>query len=1178
MSSHSLSQTTAFLPGMIVRFPVSEPTDTGPNPVCTSLDEDQTDFRDFHIGRIERVSLESATATISAFVYDLQESRTSREVAAVATTCTCERRLDQITRCRVLPDSPFHCAGDPAIAGSVLAPCTDGLQGGVYLDYYVEIGGQTRRLSEAEIVVGSTRQDPDPVEQALRYELQNPCWRVPRDRVVEAYGELRSVTFGIEDLVGSRVFLLPHQAKVITRVLSGPEYRYMLADEVGLGKTIEASVIFKALRHRKPGMRALIIAPASLTHQWRNELNNKLWLDLPIVRPQEGHNGADEHVPTISAEDLAQHIHKRPGAIVSAEDLAEHGVCWSELRQRRWDLLIVDEAHHLRKTPALYKRICQLSEATERVLILTATPIQRRASEYLALLRVLDPRRYRAETEESFGRLLEAQRPVRAAITIARPLIGRDDVDVEELIEELAPLAGHLGDDATLAALLADLSALEEDPRAAHDVARQIVAYVGTNYRIESRVIRNRRKSDEIELPQRVVDTGYSYTPTSLEGQVLDDLYGYAEGYLSAAGATPLAVEYVRSLLHAAGSSPQALCATLRWREEALRRGDSDPDDGLALLSPAAPREAEQRIRRLMAAAPAPQDDASRVARLLRQAEHWQDQAAALLAGLKLAAMERPSSTRLGECVRVIYRAVAQRTEAKALVFTGWTQTAAALVPRLRSLLGHSAVERFTADMGHDALQAAADRFQSSNECCVLVCDELGGEGRNFQIADFIVHVDIPWTPAQVEQRIGRVDRLGRTPEVLSVPIFARGTVEHDLFRLWDEGLRLFTSSMSGMEIALESTQDLLAEALGRSVRDGLASLREPMRQQADDLREEVEKERLYESETDDKDHIRHFKAVSEKYRDGSVIRSAVKQWTGIAGLSNFQIEGDTMIYEARSFKVNAMRRARFLPPNMVEAARRLGNARTTRIVGTFNRDVAVRREDLVFFAPGDDPWTDAVIMNALECDRGRCCAVGFGAESAAGGSFFELLYSFQINPRPLYERGLAPVYLLQAQSYLPRPHLRLLVALDGSLIGRRDPRWQLIERPFKASPFTHLGERKKSGRDGRSALEHFRARYPFDIWSEIVGLCIGAAERHIRDDVVDYAAVLAAEAEETFRRRVSGWEAGLAWRSRSSGAALGDPALVEAHQAADALVEGIRTPICRLESICFWDQAEEGR
>lgn len=1136
--------------GMIVRFPVD-------------IEEYPADFREFRIGRLEQIDEGASVASIRTLIYDLSEPDQSGEVTIKAVEHSFERSLDQIARCRILQDSPFQSIDDPAIQGRVLSACQDDIPSGMLLDYYVQVGQEVWRMSEASLLVGSTRQDPDPVIQALTYELQNPSWHIPRDRVVEAYSELRGSTFGIEDLVGSRVFLLAHQAEVIARVLSSPECRFMLADEVGLGKTIEASVILKALRRRDPSMSTLIIAPASLTNQWRNELNKKFWLDLPIIQPGSGKICITDH----------------PGVIISAEDLTDHTVYWEALRRQNWGLLIIDEAHHLRKNQTLYDRVCQLSESVRGVLILTATPIQRRAEEYLALLRLLDPQRYRSESIESFRRLLEAQQPIRTAITLTQPLLDTGDADGDELLEELEPLGSVLGDDVVLTDMLSDLAEVEDSPEDAHEIARQIVAYVSANYRIESRMIRNRRANLQITLPQRTLDTSYSYTPSSAEERTLDDLYDYALNYLSAVDAKPLGVEYVRALLHSAASSPQALCEILTWRVEVLRQNDRPDGDERSLLSPAAPRQEAQRLRRLIASAPAPNNDRSAVEQLVRQAQQWRDSSEQLLSELRLSLMNRPASDRIVQCVRASYLAVEGRRTAKVLIFANWPQTAALLVEKLRLLLGRGAVEQFVVGMADSELQIAADRFQSAEECCILVCDELGGEGRNFQIADCIIHADIPWTPTQVEQRIGRVDRLGRTEDVRSVPIFARGTVEYDLFRLWDEGLGLFTRSMSGMEIALESTQNQLSEALARSVRQGLADLFTPVRKQSDALREEVEKERLYEKESGDKELRRQFATIGERYRDGSVIRDAVRQWTSMAGLSNFRMQGDMMAYETRNFKLNSMRKARFLPPSMAEAARRLGNKRTTQIIGTFSRDIAVRREDLVFFAPGDDPWTDAVITNALECDRGRCCAVGFHRVSAEGGPFFELLYSFQINPQWLYEARLDPIYLLHAQSYLPRPHLRLLIGLDGIQIRRPDPRLDLIDLPFKASPLTHLGERKVNGRDGRSTIARFRERYPEDVWSDMVRSCEAAARQFIQDDVIEYAAERADDAAREFARRVAGWDAGLRWQSRhGGGAAVERPALEEYRQATETLVRGIRHPIIRLESICFWAPIEESR
>src|SRR5205823_5998772 len=138
-------------------------------------------------------------------------------------------------------------------------------------------------IDEGSIQVASNRQNCQPASQLLNYEFQNPSWRFPRDRLIESYRELHNATFGIEELVGARLMLLAHQAEVVSRVLADTSCRYILADEVGLGKTIEACVILKGSRRRDPSLKALIIVPAALARQWHNELNTKFWLDFPIV-------------------------------------------------------------------------------------------------------------------------------------------------------------------------------------------------------------------------------------------------------------------------------------------------------------------------------------------------------------------------------------------------------------------------------------------------------------------------------------------------------------------------------------------------------------------------------------------------------------------------------------------------------------------------------------------------------------------------------------------------------------------------------------------------------------------------------------------------------------------------------------------------------------------------------
>src|SRR5260370_9460713 len=292
------------------------------------------EFREFRIGQIRSINTIARTVLVR---FDPQNEDGPSEI---------ECSLNNIDRCRILSDTLFTTMYVRR-PGRILTHCSDGWIPGQFLDYYVLFDGEVevKRISEAEIQVSSFRQTPDPDQQLHRYEFQNPTWKSLRDQVIESYSTLRSATFGIEDLVGSRIMLLARQAEVVARVLSDVECRYILADEVGLGKTIEACVILKGLMRRNKELRTLIVAPSSLAQQWHNELNTKFWLDFPVIHP-------GLKLPTKSSN---------TGCIVATEELYGEDGLWAALSRVRWGLLIVDEAHHLRKSPILFKHSRQLS-------------------------------------------------------------------------------------------------------------------------------------------------------------------------------------------------------------------------------------------------------------------------------------------------------------------------------------------------------------------------------------------------------------------------------------------------------------------------------------------------------------------------------------------------------------------------------------------------------------------------------------------------------------------------------------------------------------------------------------------------------------------------------------------------------------------------------------------------
>ena len=256
-----LQKTDAHLkPGMYVRVPV----DTHDTPI-------PGEHRDFSLGQVLSVTDDSVQVNI---IEPYDEHRLRRLPAL-------EVPLAFVHRCAIAEHGRF-IHRDNRKWGRILAPCQSDFTQGEYHTYYVELGEVVCTVSEAELYVPFTEGSPDPIQQMRQYELHPPRWRARRDSLVESYAMLQAATFGMEELVGTRISLLAHQAEVVARVLGDRTCRYMLADEVGLGKTIEACVILKGLRRRLPRLKALIVVPAALLRQWHNELNDKFWLDFHI--------------------------------------------------------------------------------------------------------------------------------------------------------------------------------------------------------------------------------------------------------------------------------------------------------------------------------------------------------------------------------------------------------------------------------------------------------------------------------------------------------------------------------------------------------------------------------------------------------------------------------------------------------------------------------------------------------------------------------------------------------------------------------------------------------------------------------------------------------------------------------------------------------------------------------
>ncbi|MUL67541.1 restriction endonuclease subunit R [Mycobacterium sp. CBMA 234] len=636
-------------------------------------------------------------------------------------------------------------------------------------------------ISEDRLRVRWERPTQDPLQVLLTGANESPRYRDVREPVRQLLLAERAATASATGIMSSGVRLHAHQISAALRIIRDPVQRYLLADEVGMGKTIQAGFVMRQLLLDEPGRRIGILAPSALMAQWRAELLNKFYLG--DFRLSDG---------------------RLPFEIVAHNDTDR----WADLSGV--DLLVIDEAHVLARTggpqDSPYRELADLAHAVPRLLMLTATPFARSSTTHLALLHLLDPQLFRWENREEFERLLLARRELALAIF---GLDEEPDADLPELLQaqfdEIRKIIPH---DEMLADAMDRAMRLYgppgTDPETVDtDALRRAVATVRTHvsetYRLHHRVIRNRRHVIGME---RLDDEGL-LTPFNFAGRArptvrrLGSLEANAAATVLAQWASgssaavldddldPAAYGLVLGvLLSRVGGPARDLLAALDYRVNA---GDTD------VLLPAE--------KAILDAVPALRFETNLI-EVLR--ESTDTDGLQCLAESVTAACARPGA---------------------AIVFCGRgtlaTDLAAYLTrdPRIPTkvyahLNGQSEQDREGAVAGWRATGG------------ILITDDSGDVGRNFQDATLVIHARIPWNPSAMEQRIGRVDRYSDRPTAQQLAL--ADADRHGLVTAWlkllANAFRIFDESVSAMQEAVdELTGDVWATALTDGIEGFLA-------------------------------------------------------------------------------------------------------------------------------------------------------------------------------------------------------------------------------------------------------------------------------------------------------------------------------------------------------------------
>jgi len=807
--------------------------------------------------------------------------------------------------------------------------------------------GLRATVTELELTPLGSRQTKTLVGALSAYHAHSFSEFSARERLIRAMDRMRQQAGGLRALLSSRFDLRPHQAFVAGAVILDHRRRYILADEVGLGKTIEAGIVIHDLLAAKPDARVLILAPGALARQWLSELHTGFG--------GQGFRLLDLH--PLEGIDLAKWT-----KVICSTDLALCGLD-RDLLAQRWDILVVDEAHHLLTQRLMYGVVHTLATQARDLLLLSAVPARRREAELFRLLTLLEPDRFRAGTaaETEFLGLYQAQESIGrrlTRLTAEIEAVEANDAEPLEAISMARRLAQlpSLNADGRIAALLEQGSA---DPAQALACAKAIWRHVVDEYRISRRILRNRRQrllsqNQITEIRRRLVE--HPYEPDSIEQDTLHAVCSLL-AELARQGLPPDFARPLTRVLLQSTCDPSALVQVLD-----------------ALSSPPPGKVNEFGIELLNASGGASHDGWRDMLGILAAGvTPWMPQAALLVALRHARAwVASPSSNARLEHIASLLQGW-RAGHPKVLVFAGFPGAAMRVACRLKTVLGERAVAEFRFDLPDAEKEDAARRFRMDPEAWVLVSDETGGEGRNFQFADRLVHYDLPWLADLVEQRIGRLDRLGRETFSTEVPVHVvhnPASPEVGLLACYRDGLGVFASSISGLEFALRDMHDRMADAVAREGEEGLEALAPSLAQAARDERLRDESEALLDEGS--------FQAAgAERFRKD--LDPTLEMELEEAFVSFYRLTGRSgAVREIRDERTHEGL-WRFRPDEMRDGplaiVDRDGRGELSARTGTFRRETARMRRDVEFFTWGN-PLFDAIEGTLSGRPTGRTYAV----------------------------------------------------------------------------------------------------------------------------------------------------------------------------------------------------------
>lgn len=640
----------------------------------------------------------------------------------------------------------------------------------------VPIAALASTLSRSEAVVANARGD---AKRALRAWLCYQAHALPLMDNVSA-------------LTSAKIDLLPHQVVLTHRVATASPRRFLIADEVGLGKTIEAALILRELVSRGELKRALMVVPAGLVNNWHRELNEVFHLNFEVF-------GSEGDVTDRKSNAFEKHH-----LLIASIDTLKIKTRMKRLKEAPpWDLVVFDEAHHLsayRQNGKLKKtqnfRLAEmLKEHARDMILLSATPHQGDHFRFWMLVQMLNPTLFNSPSE-----MVEHRHRLNSVIfrrtkaDACRPdgstLFARRQVHTEAFIMSDGEKAFY---EALVCYLQDGFAMAKRQGKRGQGLAFVMTIFqkiAASSFAAVQRTLRRRLVALTIQealMHDQRLDIDQRNVALAEARGLIRELYGVAEGRLGDAEVDRLLADHRYKILRSQREEEDALGAGAD--EFTSETGASEAEEAAINSVTIALPEERRRIKELLAQYPPTRE--TKVQKLIG-------------------------------ALGVLWR---ENPQERMVIFATYLGSVEMLGVEIeREYPGQGVTVLKGGD--HGAKTAAEKRFKAADGPRVLICTAAGREGINLQHARVLFNFDLPWNPMDLEQRIGRIHRYGQKNTAQVYNLVLSDTIEGSIFLLLDQKLTQIGRALGKVDERGEIAEDLRTQILGQlSMQVNYASL-----------------------------------------------------------------------------------------------------------------------------------------------------------------------------------------------------------------------------------------------------------------------------------------------------------------------------------------------------------------